>query len=374
MRRRRGWWRWLFVLDLDNFFDFCKILRMKTGTKFFKGKSAANILLIIAIWIVLVIPISLMGLANPKSIFEKDTWKETPSVIYPLSLDGIYPTNEIEKDLSEKSIELWMQFSKFNPQAGHLSLNTYVWPSEDYAKGYSSATVVDIPIEVFFDEITSNSKRSFKPGDSIGAIPITLDATNPLLLNRSNEFYYPFDEYSVDFYASLKHGDRNTEKITKNANTFELFYEPQVPGFEFEVWRGATFDLEKDWSEEAAYAKDEVLAQRQNGEISTLIKISRSGSVVYTSVLIYTGMLLGSLGLLLTTIYVARGRRPSSMTALISAAASILGISQMRAAVPGDPRLGILLDLYMFFPSLIMCIISSVVLAITWVRRDDFGI
>ena len=347
---------------------------MKFGSAVFKGKPAANILLMLLIWVVLVIPISLMGLANPKSIFEKDAWKESPSVIYPLSLDGVYPTNQIEKDLSEKSIELWMQFSKFNPQAGHLSLNTYIWPSEDYATGYSSATVVDIPIEVFFDEISSNSKRSFKPGDTIGAIPLTLDATNPLLLTRSNEFYYPFDEYSVDFYASLKHGDRNTQEITKYANTFELFYEPQVPGFVFDVWRGATFDLERDWTEDATYAKNEVLAQRKDGKVSTLIKISRSGSVVYTSVLIYSGMLLGSLGLLLTTIYVSRGKRPSSMTALISAAASILGISQMRNAIPGDPRLGILLDLYMFFPSLIMCIISSVVLAVTWVRRDDFGI
>ena len=347
---------------------------MFSVSKLSNTKGLVDFLIVLFVWAALVIPISYFGLADPKSIYERDGWKETPREIYPLSLDGIYPTKEIELDLSEKSIELWLQFSKFNAQVGHLSLNTYIWPSEDYAKGYSSATVIDIPIEVFFDEISSNARRAFQPGDSIGAVPLTLDATNPLLLKRSNEFYYPFDEYSVDFYASIKHGDPKTTGITKNANTFELFYEPQVPGFNFEVWRGANFDLDKDWTDSAAFEKGNVLAQRKDGKVSTLIKISRSGSIIYTSVLIYVGMLLGSLGLLLTTIYVAKGKRPSSMTALISAAASILGISQMRNAIPGNPRLGILLDLYMYFPSLIMCIISSVVLAVTWVRRDNFGI
>jgi hypothetical protein len=168
-------------------------------------------------------------------------------------------------------------------------------------------------------------------------------------------------------------GSNNQVNNFQNANTYEFYYEPQIPGFEFYVSRGATFD-DVDWFEDSAYDKSLVAKQREEGKISNLIQVTRSGSVKYTSLLIFTGILLGSLALLITTIYVARAKRPPSMTALIWAAASILGITQMRQLVPGEPRLGILLDLYSFFPSLIICIASSVILAITWVRRENFKV
>jgi hypothetical protein len=197
--------------------------------------------------------------------------------------------------------------------------------------------------------------------------------TNPLKLSRANEFYYPFDQYSLDNYVQVEIGSNEQSNIFQNVNTYEFFYEPQIPGFEFQVNRGATFD-EFDWFADEAFDKNLVAKQRGEGKISNLIQVTRSGSVKYTSLLIFMGILFGSLALLITTIYVAIAKRPPSMTALIWAAASILGITQMRQLVPGEPRLGILLDLCSFFPSLIICVASSVILAITWVRRENFKV
>lgn len=319
----------------------------------------------ISAWALLVLPVTYFQLSNPSTLFEQDSWGAS-------SL-GDFPNKDLEENLESNSVAFWYQFTNVNPQTGHLNANVYLWPSLDLATPYSSSTITKVPIKAFVDNISQNSLQEFASGDAIGAIPIVLDMTNPLKLERANEFYYPFDEYSLDNYVRVEIGSNNQVNNFQNANTYEFYYEPQIPGFEFYVSRGATFD-DGDWFQDSAYDKNLVSKQREEGKISNLIQVTRSGSVKYTSLLIFTGILLGSLALLITTIYVARAKRPPSMTALIWAAASILGITQMRQLVPGEPRLGILLDLYSFFPSLIICIASSVILAITWVRRENFKV
>ncbi len=324
------------------------------------------LLIAIFTWALLALPITYFQLSNPNTLFEQDSWG--------VSSLGNFPNEELGEKLETNSVEFWYQFTDVNPQTGHLSANVYLWPSLDLATAYSSSTITKVPLKAFVDNISQNSLQQFSPGDAIGAIPIVLDMTNPLKFERANEFYYPFDEYSLDNYVKVEIGRNDQDNSFQNANTYEFYYEPQIPGFEFYISRGATFDEEVDWFEALAYDQNLVAKQREEGKISNLIQVTRSGSVKYTSLLIFTGILLGSLALLITTIYVARAKRPPSMTALIWAAASILGITQMRQLVPGEPRLGILLDLYSFFPSLIICIASSVILAITWVRRENFKV
>ena len=331
-----------------------------------KKNLAYVILTAIFTWALVVLPITYFQLSNPGTLFEQDSWGVS-------SADN-FPNNNLREKLATNSVEFWYQFTAVDPQAGHLSANVYLWPSLDLATPYSSSTITKVPIKAFVDNISQNSLQQFAPGDAIGAIPIVLDMINPLKLERANEFYYPFDKYSLDNYVRVEIGSNDQSNSFQNVNTYEFYYEPQIPGFEFYVHRGATFKDGVDWFEDQAYDKNLVEKQRSEGEISNLIQVSRSGSVKYTSLLIFTGIFLGSLALLITTIYVARAKRPPSMTALVWAAASILGITQMRQLVPGEPRLGILLDLYSFFPSLIICIASSVILAINWVRRENFRI
>jgi hypothetical protein len=316
--------------------------------------------------ILLMIPITYFQLSNPNTLFESDSWGS--------SKFGNYPNIQIEERLKNDSIAFWYQFTELNPQSGHLSANVYLWPSSDLATPFSSSTITKVPVKAFIDNISQNGFQKFETGDAMGAIPMVFDMVNPLELPRSNEFYYPFDEYSLDNFAQVEIGDPNLKNSFRNANTYEFFYEPQIPGFEFYVYRGAMFDKAISWFEDSSYDPNLVAEERRNGKISNLIQVTRSGSVKYTAILIFVGILLGSLALLITTLYVARAKRPPSMTALIWAAASILGITQMRELVPGKPRLGIMLDIYIFFPSLIICIFSSVILAATWVRRENFKV
>ena len=292
----------------------------------------------------------------------------------PKTLNGVIVDRELEAKLDKDSVEFWYQFIDFSSKTGSLSANAYVWPSNDLATLFSSSGTVKVPITAFIDNVSTQSSFQYVPGDSIGAIPIVIDGTNPLALQHSNEFYYPFDQYSLDSYVKLQNGSSASKRALYNSNSYEFFWPSQVAGYVFDVWRGATFADTYDWFDLEAYEEDRISEQRKNGEISLLIKVSRSNSVKLASMLIYFGIVLSCLALLLMTIYIFRGKRPTSVTALVWAAAQILGLFQIRQLLPDNPRLGILLDLYIFYPGVVVSLICAVILAIFWVKKDDFRI
>jgi len=292
----------------------------------------------------------------------------------PKTLNGVIIDKRLDAALEKDSIEFWYQFLDFSSKSGSLSVNTYVWPSNDLAQLFSSSGKVRVPITAFIDNVSTQSSYEYIPGDSIGAIPIVIDGTNPLALQNSNEYYYPFDQYSLDSYVKLKNGSGASKIDTHNSNSYEFFWPSQVAGYVFEVWRGATFADTYDWFDTEAYDQDKISEQRKNGEISLLIKVSRSNSVKLASVLIYFGIILSCLALLIMTTFIFRGKRPSSVTALVWAAAQILGLFQIRQLLPDNPRLGILLDLYIFYPGVIVSLFCAIILTIFWVKKDDFRI
>ncbi len=311
--------------------------------------------------------VGLSQTANQSTISERDRAGSK-------TVNGVKSDSKLDAKLSTNSIEVWYQFLNFNSKSGSLSTNVYIWPSSDLARIFSSSTITGAPISAFIDNLSPKTLFEFKSGDSIGAIPIDLDNTNPLGLKNSNEKFYPFDQYSLDTYVKLQNGDRGSEVISNGSNTYEFFWPSQVPGFVFDIWRGATFADTYDWFDDAAYEEERIAAQRENGEISLLIKVSRSNSVKFASILIYLGILLSCTALLIITVYVWRSKRPSSITALVWAAAQILGLFQLRELLPDNPREGILLDLYIFYPGVIVSLLCATVLSIIWVKQEDFRI
>jgi hypothetical protein len=329
--------------------------------------SVKKFILIFSISILALMGVGVSQTSNQSTISERDLAGSK-------TINGVKTDLKLDKKLGTNSVELWYQFLNFNPKSGSLSVNVYIWPSSDLAKMFSSSTITYVPISAFIDNLSPVTSFNFKSGDSIGAIPIELDGTNPLSLKNSDEMYYPFDQYSLDTYVKLKNGDLNSEVISDNSNSYEFFWPSQVPGFVFDVWRGATFADTYDWFDNEAYEEDKIAKQRENGEISVLIKVSRSNSVKFASILIYLGILLSCSALLIITIYVWRGKRPSSVTALVWAAAQILGLFQLRELLPDNPREGILLDLYIFYPGVIISLSCAVILSIIWVKKDNFQI
>jgi hypothetical protein len=74
------------------------------------------------------------------------------------------------------------------------------------------------------------------------------------------------------------------------------------------------------------------------------------------------------------TLKVFQKRRPPSLQALVWAAATVLAMVNVRDLLPGRPRIGIMLDFVVFFPSLVASLVSASVLAILWQTREDFAL
>jgi hypothetical protein len=331
--------------------------------KFFSKK----ILIILLALVLLLLSFGLYLSFDRSTITEQD-------VGGPKTINGIMVDQELDAKLERNSIEFWYQFLDFDPKSGSLSVNAFIWPSSDLAQLFSSSGTTRAPISAFIDNLSTQTSYEFISGDSIGAIPIVIDGTNPLGLQHSNEFYYPFDQYSLDTYAKLKNGSTDSKIAINNSNTYEFFWPSQISGYVFDVWRGATFADTYDWFDSEAYEREKISEQRKNGEISLLIKVSRSNAVKLASILIYFGIVLSCVALCIITVYIYRGKRPPSVTALVWAAAQILGLFQIRQLLPDNPRLGIALDLYLFYPGVISSLLCALILAVFWVKKDDFRI
>jgi hypothetical protein len=59
------------------------------------------------------------------------------------------------------------------------------------------------------------------------------------------------------------------------------------------------------------------------------------------------------------------------MNAMVWAAASILGVIQLRTVAPGNPRIGIIADNFFFFPSLLIMLACGVVMTYLWSTREE---
>lgn len=329
----------------------------------FQSITIFSTLLFLGVFIL--IPIVYLSILEPKSIYEQDIW--VPSQV------KNSPNELLDQRMSSDSIPLYYQFLDFDPTTGYLETNIYVWPSEDLSNEFSSATIPYIPIRLFFDNLYSKTSYNFSPGESIGAIKVALDSTNPLDLERGDEFYYPFDQYSLDSYAKIEKGNSRNKDFSP-AKTYEFFWEPQISNFKFDILRGSTFQDTYNWLDDEAYSRNNVFSQRDRGEISTLIVVSRTNSVKFASILIFSSILVSSFALIFTSFAVARTKRPPSLTALVWSSALILGIIQLRDLLPGKPRIGILLDSLVFFPSIGLCILSVIILSATWIRQKDYAI
>ena len=292
----------------------------------------------------------------------------------PKTRNGVISDAKVSNKIKSESIEFWYQFTDFDSKSGSLTTNTYIWPTPDLATIFSSSAISKISISAFIDNFSSVTSYDYKPGSSIGANLIVIDGTNPLSLKNSNEFFYPFDQYSLDSYVKIKNGALGSKEITQNSNTYEFFWPSQVPGFVFDIWRGATFADDFDWFDSEAYEAERIDSQRAKGEISVLIKVARSDSVKLASLFVYLGIIFACFALSIVTLSVIRAKRPPSVTALVWAAAQVLGLYQLRELLPDEPRFGILLDLLIFFPGVMVSILCAAILAIFWVKRDSFEI
>lgn len=280
---------------------------------------------------------------------------------------GLY--GESSSDFSEDSVAVYVQMLSFDPETERAEMAYYPWPTDDIAKQFSSSVLTERNIR-FFVDAQDTELTEFEAGDQIGGVYATVDVLSTDYPDLASDALYPFDAYVLDSFARVEILDESIGDYAP-VQTFDYFYTSPVPGFDVTYERLGAFD--------SGYAGDpssreleRIDLERFEGKVSFYGFIERSFAVKAIAIFIYSFILIATLALVWVASQMTLGKRPASMEALIWAAASMLGILELRALAPGDPRIGVYADLIVFFPSLILSLASVAVITYLWNTRKDF--
>jgi hypothetical protein len=270
----------------------------------------------------------------------------------------------------DNRLDLLIQITGVNPLEGTAQARVLPWPqSDDIGYQFKSGWVPSQNISIHVDSVigASNGGTSvyeFEKEIPTGGFNVQIDE-QPGAGPRSKVSWYPLDLYNFEIPISVT-GEESSLNIlpqdyTKNIDTFDI---KMTHGLWSDPVKTVTLDNEKSFE----LAVDEFT----NGQSSTVFTATRSNSTKLLVVIILLLMVTAMASVAILTQMVVTGRRPPSLTSLTWTAALTYSLISLRGLMPGDPPIGIFVDKLFYFPSLILTLICSLWVLVTWVRRDDF--
>ena len=282
------------------------------------------------------------------------------------------------KAISEKLIEmspdnrldLLIQITGVNPLEGTAQARVLPWPqSDDIGYQFKSGWIPSQNISIHVDSVigASNGGTSvydFEKEIPTGGFNVQIDE-QPGAGTRSKVSWYPLDLYNFEVPISVV-GEESSLNIlpqdyTKNIDTFDI---KMTHGLWADPDNTVTMADEKSF--------DLAVDEFTNGQSSTVFTATRSNSTKLLVAIILLLMVTAMTSVAILTHMVVDGKRPPSLSSLTWTAALTYSLISLRGLMPGDPPIGIFVDKIFYFPSLILTLICSLWVLVTWVRRDDF--
>jgi len=262
---------------------------------------------------------------------------------------------------------LFVQVADFDAELQKAKIIAFLVPPSEFADSYSSSFVTKKPFQFFIDNADKKTVYRLFEGETLGGVEALVDVNNPLDLSRAGDVWYPFDRYSFEVVAKL-------DSITTENGIEKIM---PIPLNEYEYSNGEQ-DFDLGYSrcssdlESPCRNLETIKNDRENGQTTTIITISRNVSSQLFAILVSIFFFVTSFSLAAMALLVSMRRRPPSVSALTWSAASLLGLMELRTLFPGKPRIGIAIDLLSFFPSLIVTAASTLALVYMWSTRDDY--
>ena len=282
------------------------------------------------------------------------------------------------KAISEKLIEmspdnrldLLIQITGVNPLEGTAQARVLPWPqSDDIGYQFKSGWIPSQNISIHVDSVigASNGGTSvydFEKEIPTGGFNVQIDE-QPGAGTRSKVSWYPLDLYNFEVPISVV-GEESSLNIlpqdyTKNIDTFDI-----------KMNHGLWSDPDKTVTMADEKSFDLAVDEFTNGQSSTVFTATRSNSTKLLVAIILLLMVTAMTSVGILTHMVVDGKRPPSLSSLTWTAALTYSLISLRGLMPGDPPIGIFVDKIFYFPSLILTLICSLWVLVTWVRRDDF--
>jgi len=270
----------------------------------------------------------------------------------------------------DNRLDLLIQITGVNPLEGTAEARVLPWPqSDDIGYQFKSGWIPSQNISIHVDSVigASNGGTSvydFEKEVPTGGFNVQIDE-QPGAGNRSKVSWYPLDLYNFEVPISVI-GEESSLNVlpqdyTKNIDTFDI-----------KMTHGLWADPVKTVSMADEKSFDLAVDEFTNGQSSTVFTATRSNSTKLLVVIILLLMVTAMTSVGILTHMVVNGKRPPSLSSLTWTAALTYSLISLRGLMPGDPPIGIFVDKIFYFPSLILTLICSLWVLVTWVRRDDF--
>lgn len=174
--------------------------------------------------------------------------------------------------------------------------------------------------------------------------------------NVSELANYPFDNYS---------------------GTWSLVARSQETGITLPIWLTAEpvevagFNISMN---RIPQAEDigEVIAVNPSGVGQLDYEISRSSSDIFQAIFLAAVLVISLVSATITTYWVILGRRPPSLGLIGWLATFLFSVIGLRTTFPGNPPIGVNMDKFITFPTLVFILLFIVINAWIWLRRDDW--
>jgi len=296
------------------------------------------------------------------------------AIVFLISQSPAGDSKAISDKLVEMSpdnrLDLLIQITGVNPLEGTAQARVLPWPqSDDIGYQFKSGWVPSQNVSIHVDSVigASNGGTSvyeFEKEIPTGGFNVQIDE-QPGAGSRSKVSWYPLDLYNFEVPISVI-GEESSLNIlpqdyTKNIDTFDI---KMTHGLWSDPVKTVTLADEKSF--------DLAVDEFTNGQSSTVFTATRSSSTKLLVVIILLLMVTAMTSVAILTHMVVDGKRPPSLSSLTWTAALTYSLISLRGLMPGDPPIGIFVDKIFYFPSLILTLICSLWVLVTWVRRDDF--
>jgi hypothetical protein len=288
---------------------------------------------------------------------------------YKLDIESQKLQNKVD---IEKRIDLYVQLKEFDSASQTLKARVWITPPEKYATYLNSSvqvkydTVVDISAAKI-DYNDDNNSGYWSADQYLRGIDLELDTDNSEIDSRYNDKWFPFDRYSftltglIDFRVE----GSDTEDISDD------------------VWESLPVAVQNNTASLSGWS---ALYKMSSFENQTVESSFLDGQYFVTSIILERTSLNKSLLFLLGLIFLGGGfsmlilfrsilmsHRPPTLAGLIWAGSTAFTMIQTRTIIPGAPRVGVMFDLFIFYPALATCFISGGLMFYHWVTKETWS-
>ena len=247
-----------------------------------------------------------------------------------------------------------MDVVSVNPNDNTLELLAVPKLAGDLGQALATGSYVEKPVSFIFDAYSEQTRWSPNPGDIQAAMPMKLR-----LLGEVDT--YPFDSYEAQLFASVQARESaQTEALPLFVNDLQ----EEIPGLAVKSSQVAFLASETNDST--------IENDRATGVANLKWNISRSSGVILIVVLLAALIVTGAVVSVFITVAILRGKRPPSINSLGWLAAFLFALFSVRAQLPGSPPSGVLFDVVIFYPTVLVLVLLIAVNVSAWVAREDW--